>query len=142
MEFSQMNEQVFLGTNACCMIHFKADLLDRGVTCDISLEGERLDQPFGIDCFLWLPTVDHTPPSMHDTLVGVAALSEILKEGRSVYIHCKNGHGRAPTFFAAYLILKEGLEVNDAIARIAAKRPEIHLEPSQKQFLESLIPKR
>lgn len=142
MEYSQIEDQVFIGTNACCTTHFKTELLDKDVTCDISMEKERLDNPYGVDCFLWLPTVDHTPPSMHNTLVGLEALQEILRQGRKVYIHCKNGHGRAPTFFAAFLILKRGLHVEDAIARIAAKRPEIHIESNQKRFLESLHQQR
>ncbi len=142
MDFSLITEQVYIGTNTCCTTHFKLELLDKGVTCDISLEGERLDQPYGVDCFLWLPTVDHTPPSLHNALVGIEALSEMLRQGRKIYIHCKNGHGRAPTFFASYLILKEGLAVEDAVARIAAKRPEIHIVPSQKHFLEMLVSRR
>lgn len=142
MEYSKVDDLVFIGTNACCEMHFKQELLDKGVTCDISLEEDHLDRPFGIDCFLWLPTADHTPPSLQNTLIGVEALAEMLRQKQTVYIHCKNGHGRAPTFFAAFLILKRGLDVEDAIARIAAKRPEIHIESSQKEFLDSLIDRR
>jgi len=142
MEYSRIDDQLFIGTNACCVDHFKVELLDKGVTCDISLEGEALDRPYGVDCFLWLPTKDHTAPSMHNVLVGAEALHEMLRQGRTVYIHCKKGHGRAPTFLAAYYVLKHGLPVEDAIARIAAKRPEIHIEPPQKQLLESLSASR
>lgn len=142
MEYSRIEDHVFIGTNACCMDHFKEDLLDQGVTCDISLEAEQLDHPFGVDCFLWLPTTDHMPPTIHNVLVGVEALEEMLRQGRTVYIHCKNGHGRAPTFFAAFLILKRGLSAEDAIARISSKRPEIHIEPSQKALLEHLPSRR
>lgn len=142
MEFSQIDDQVFIGTNACCLDHFKAGLLDLGVTCDISLEGEMLDKPFGVDCFLWLPTADHTAPSMTNVGIGMEALDKMLKLGLKVYIHCKNGHGRAPTLYAAYLILKRGLSLEDAIARIAAKRKEIHLEEIQMQFLRLLAERR
>ncbi len=141
MEFSRIDSQVYIGTNACCMEHFKIELLDLGITCDISLEGEMLDQPFGVDCYVWLPTPDHTPPSLHDCRVGAAALEVMLKEGRKVYIHCKNGHGRAPTFYAAYLILKRGLDFEHAWEAIRASRPEAHLEPSQEAFLRGLTPK-
>jgi len=138
MEYSKMEDQIYIGTNACCMLHFKQELLDQGVTCDISVEGEALDQPIGVDCYLWLPTEDHTAPSLHNTLVGIEALDEMLRQGRNIYIHCKNGHGRSPTFFAAYLIKKRGLSLQDALARIVAKRPEIHLEQVQMDFLQSL----
>lgn len=139
MEYSRIEPNVFIGTNACCETHFKMELLDKGVTCDISLEFEKLDRPYGVDCFLWLPTKDHEPPSLHNLLVGAEALHEMLHQERKVYIHCKNGHGRAPTFFVAYLMLKRGIGLEDAIARVAAKRPEIHIEASQKRLLETLI---
>lgn len=138
MEYSKIDDQIYIGTNACCMTHFKQELLDKGVTCDVSLEGEAVDRPIGIDCYLWLPTKDHEAPKLNDALVGVEALHEMLRQGRNVYIHCKNGHGRAPTFFAAYLIKKRGLSLDDALARIAAKRPEIHLEQVQMNFLQGL----
>ena len=138
MAFSQIDSQVFIGTNACCMHHFKWELLSKGITCDISLEGEAIDQPFGVDCYLWLPTPDHTAPSEHTVRVGTAALDEMLKQGRKVYIHCKNGHGRAPAFYAAYLILKRGLDWETAWQAIVASRPEAHLEPTQLAFLQAL----
>ncbi|MCE9586520.1 dual specificity protein phosphatase family protein [Candidatus Uhrbacteria bacterium] len=138
MESSQIEAQVYIGTNACCTHHFKWGLLDNGVTCDISLEGETIDQPYGVDCFLWLPTADHQAPSMHNILTGAAALEEMLREGRKVYIHCKNGHGRAPTFYAAYLMLKRGLTMEQAWNIVKTSRPEAHLDPSQESLLRSL----
>ena len=138
MEFSQIEAQVFIGTNACCTHHFKQGLLNSGVTCDISLEGETIDQPYGVDCFLWLPTVDHAAPSLHNVLTGAAALQEMLREGRKVYIHCQNGHGRAPTFYAAYLILKRGFDFEQAWNIIKTSRPEAHLDADQESFLRSL----
>ncbi|HVM90599.1 MAG TPA: dual specificity protein phosphatase family protein [Verrucomicrobiae bacterium] len=138
MEFSQIDRQVYIGTNACCMDHFKLGLLDAGVTCDISLEGEMLDQPYGVDCYVWLPTPDHQAPTMHTIHVGIAALEEMLKDGRKVYIHCKNGHGRGPTFYAAYLILKRGMDFEHAWQAIKTSRPEAHLEPVQEAFLRGL----
>ena len=52
-----------------------------------------------------------------------------------MYIHCKNGHGRAPTLVAAYLTT-QGMSVEEAIALIKSKRPEIHLEQSQLQAIK------
>lgn len=138
MEFSQIEAQIFIGTNACCTHHFKSELLDKGITCDISLEGEMIDQPIGVDCFLWLPTPDHQPPTMHSLRIGCAALEEMLREGRSIYIHCKNGHGRAPTFYVAFLIMKRGRTFEDAWNIVKTSRPEAHLDPSQESLLRSL----
>jgi dual specificity MAP kinase phosphatase len=138
MEFSQIDSQIFIGTNACCIQHFKSELLDIGITCDISLEGEAVDQPFGVDCSAWLPTPDHSAPTLNVVRIGMAALDQMLKQERKVYIHCKNGHGRAPTFYAAFLILKHGMDWESAWHIVKTSRPEAHLEPAQEAFLRGL----
>lgn len=129
-EYNQITENIFLGTNACCIDHFKTELLEKGITADISLEKERLDASFGVDVFLWLPTIDHTPPTQKQFNTGVDTIASLIKSGYKIYIHCKNGHGRAPTLTAAYLITM-GMTADEAIARIKEKRPVIHLEESQ-----------
>ncbi|MBD3281626.1 hypothetical protein GF391_02660 [Candidatus Uhrbacteria bacterium] len=137
-EYNQITDQIYIGTNACCQMHFSKELLERGVSCDISLEGERVDKPEGVESYLWLPTIDHTPPTHDQAMIGIQALEEMIRLGKKIYIHCKNGHGRAPTFYAAFLILKRGLSVEAAIEAIRSKRPSIHLEESQINFLKSL----
>lgn len=141
-EYDEIDEGVIIGTNACCEIDFNKKLLENGVDADISLEAERVDQPYGVKTYLWLPTVDHTPPSRENIDLGVDALDTIISQGRKVYIHCKNGHGRAPTFYAAYLILKRGMTADDAVTHIMAKRPTAHIEESQLAFLKDLEPDR
>lgn len=137
-EYSEIDEHVTIGTNACCQTHFEKSLLAKGVTADISLESEAIDRPFGIHSYLWLPTVDHTPLSTENVLVGIAALKQMIKNGQKVYIHCKNGHGRGPTLYAAYLIKEAGMSPEAAVESIKAKRPGIHLEESQRIFLQKL----
>ena len=102
------------------------------------LEGETIDHPFGVETYVWLPTADHMPPSLDNIRTGIAALKQMLANGQKVYLHCKNGHGRAPTFFAAYLIKTEGLTPEEAVARIKAKRPGTHLKDRQWEFLRTL----
>lgn len=135
LEYSRVGKGVLLGTNARCREHFEKMLLGHGVTADISLEGERVDHPYGIDVYLWLPTTDHQAPDRVKVEVGIGALKHLLALGRTVYIHCKNVHGRAPTFYAAYLIATEGLSPEAAVARIKAARAGIHLEDVQWAFL-------
>jgi len=142
MDVTQIDDDVFIGTNACCMHHFTSELLNKGVTCDISLEGEALDQPFGVSTFLWLPTPDHAAPSITNVMIGTAALDEMLRQRQKVFIHCKNGHGRAPTFYMAFLILKRGISFEDALARITSKRMEIHLDEPQAALLRSLAERK
>lgn len=137
-DHSQIDENVFIGTNACCQMHFDSLLLQKGVTCDISLEEEHLDMPHGADIFLWLPTKDMTPPERRKFEVGAVALEEMVRDGYKVFIHCKNGHGRAPTFYIAYLILKQHLSLDAAFEAVKSHRPTMHLEPSQMEFLKSV----
>ena len=138
-EFNKIDEQVTIGTNACCTTHFDEDLIQKeGISADISLEEERVDNPYGVDAYLWLPVTDHTPPSMKQALVGIATLTQMLSQGMKVYIHCKNGHGRAPTFYAAYLIINEKMSADEAIKYILDKRPTAHFENAQQDFLRSL----
>ncbi len=134
-EYSKITDQIYIGTNACCTIHFKMELLNKGVKADISMEAERLDAAQGAQYFLWLPTRDHTAPTMKKLRVGTHALRELIDVGEKVYVHCRNGHGRAPSLVAAYFILK-GMSTDEAIATIKKKRRSIHIEPVQKRRLE------
>lgn len=141
-EYHQITDNIFIGTNQCCQMHFDQDLLEKGVTADISLEGERIDNPEGVGYFVWLPTADHTPPTMNQLYIGVENIKKFIDLGIKVYVHCKNGHGRAPTLVAAYFI-SQGKDVEAAIEAIRAKRPTIHIEDSQierlKEFRNELL---
>ena len=134
-EYSQITDQIFLGTNACCTIHFKKELLDNGVRADVSLEGERIDAAQGADYFLWLPTVDHTGPTITKLSIGVHALRELVEAGEKVYVHCKNGHGRGPSLVIAYFIFL-GDDFDTAFKKVKEKRESIHLEGNQEERLK------
>ncbi len=134
-EYNKITPHIYLGSNVCCFTHFSKELLSKGVEADISLEGERVDQPQGVDFYLWLPVKDHTAPTLKQLKFGVRAIDEFLKNKIKIYIHCKNGHGRAPTMLAAYFIYT-GKGVKEAIDFIAKKRPEIHIEPVQMKILQ------
>ena len=133
-DYDQINDDVFIGTNICCQVGFDRELLAKNVRADISLEELRVDAPTGVDYFLWLPTKDHEAPVPDKLAFGVQALEFLISRKIKVYIHCKNGHGRAPTLFVAYL-MKQGMEIDEAIQYIQSKRPAVRLHPPQ---LESL----
>lgn len=144
-DYDQITNEVFIGTNMCCQYGFSKELLSKGVRADISLEKDRTDAPDGVDYFLWLPTENGKPPNSKDLEIGVKFLDFLLSNKIKTFIHCKNGHGRAPTLFAAYLI-SQGMDVQDAINVIASKRPAIHLNELQIQalgeFKASIRPER
>jgi protein-tyrosine phosphatase len=124
-EYNKIIEYIYLGTNQCCQVHFKKELLKKGIKADISLEKERIDAPFGVDYYLWLPVKDHTAPSQKQLILGVNFIENLIKNKIKVYVHCQRGHGRAPTLVAAYLISK-GKTVEQAVESIKKKRPVVH----------------
>lgn len=137
-DYDQISQTVFIGTNMCCQFGFHRELLAKGVRADISLEKEKIDTPLGVDYFLWLPTKDMEAPTQDVLLMGVQALEFFEKRNIKVYIHCKNGHGRAPTLYLAYL-LHQGMSIESALVLLQKKRPSIHLNEIQMQALKEFV---
>ena len=134
LNYDFITDGIYIGTNQCCKTHFEEVLLKEGIAADISLEEERLDAPFGVEMYVWIPVKNHTPPTSDQFYFGVATLEKLVSLRKKIYVHCKNGHGRAPTLIAAYLI-KNGKTVEEAIGFIKSKRPAIHLQDEQKNAL-------
>lgn len=141
LEFNYITDGIYVGTNVCCQAHFDEKLASEGMTEDISLEEEQADTPFGVNSYLWLPVKDKSPPNSDQMEYGVASLETLIKLSKKVYVHCKNGHGRAPTLVAAYLIRVKGLTTDEAIAFIKERRLSIHPEDSQRRALDEFIQK-
>lgn len=135
-EFNEITNYIYIGTNQCCTIHFNNKLLKKGVKADISLEKKRLDQPFGVNYYLWLPTSDHKAPTLNQLFLGVSFIKNLVDKKIPVYVHCTNGHGRAPVLVAAYFVL-EGKTIEQAINLIKKKRPSIHPNKFQLNKLKS-----
>jgi len=135
-DYDQIDNDVFIGTNMCCQIGFDRELLTKNVKADISLEDDRVDAPRGVDYFLWLPTADHEAPTSDKLELGVYTLQFLAAKGVKVYIHCKHGHGRAPSLFIAYL-MKKGVGLDEAIATLKTRRPGIELSSHQLEALKA-----
>lgn len=135
IDYSVVKALIFIGTNTCCQSHFDESLLAKGVRADISLEAEHVDMPYGVDFYIWLPTKDHTPPTPEKIAYGVQTLKFFVDHKIPCYVHCKNGHGRAPTLVAAYLIACQDMTMDDAIRLVQEKRARAHIEPTQREAL-------
>lgn len=135
IDYSNIVDGIYIGTNQCCQTHFDEELKSAGIDADVSLEESRVDAPFGVSFYLWLPTKDQAAPTQEQLGFGVSALENLVATKKMIYVHCKNGHGRAPTLVAAYLI-KKGKTVDEAIDFIKSKRPSIHLQESQLDALK------
>ena len=138
LEYNKIADNIYIGTNQCCQMDFDDVLVKQGITYDISLEKERIDAPYGVTSYVWIPVEDHQAPTQEQLEFGAYVLEKIVSLGKKAYVHCKNGHGRAPTLVAAYLV-KNGKTVEEAIAFIKSKRPAIHIEDIQKEALEEFL---
>ena len=133
-EYNRITSHVYLGSNQCCKGHFRKSLLNKGIKAEVSLENESIDEPFGVDYFLWLPVKDKKAPSQKQLIAGAKFIRILVKNNIKLYVHCKRGHGRSPTMAAAYFIL-EGLNFKDAIRKVRAKR-RIHMTNAQIKALK------
>ena len=140
LEYDYIDDGIYIGTNQCCITHFSEVLKKEGIEADMSIEGEKVDHPFGVDFFVWLPVVDHTAPKLEQLQFGVVAIKKWIEMNKKIYVHCQNGHGRAPTMVAAYLISK-GMKASEAVEFIKEKRPSIHLKDVQVAVLEDFAKK-
>jgi len=135
LEYNYIDDGIYIGTNQCCKTHLDKKLQDEGIEVDISLEKIRVDAPFGVDFYIWIPTEDHTSPTQDQLEFGSSSLEKFVSMKKKIYVHCQNGHGRAPTMVAAYFIKNKGMSVDEAIEFIRSKRSTIHLEDVQKDAL-------
>jgi Dual specificity phosphatase, catalytic domain len=90
------------------------------------------DLPF-LDCFVndrvRLPVLDigelRDTMALYSMLPGVLPrIDEAINAGRSVLVHCHAGRQRSAAVTAAYLMVREGLDRDAAIAAVRAKRRE------------------
>lgn len=109
------------------------DLIDAGIAAVLSLQRHSVEGapvPVG-ERLVWanVPIEDGGEGGWDGvpTVEGLAAAVERIgawhREGRRVYLHCRQGIGRAPTVAIAYLTLARGMHLAHAIARVISRRP-------------------
>jgi len=134
-DYSRVSEYIYVGSDFCtgreCKLHSQ-EFEKMGVCVEINLAAEKKETPpDNIDIYSWIPVTDGYSPTQDQFLMGTSLINEAVLNKNTVYVHCKNGHGRGPTMVAAYLIRYKGLSLDGAIAEVKSKRPEIHIEKSQ-----------
>jgi protein-tyrosine phosphatase len=144
-DYSRITENIFIGSDLCkglsCPIH-GPEFEKLGILVEINLSVEKKETPpDGIDIYAWIPVADKHAPSPEQFDMGTSIINEAVMHGKNVYVHCKNGHGRAPTMVAAYFIRYQGKTVDEAVAMILSKRNEVHLEFEQREALGKFLEK-
>lgn len=108
---------------------------DTRCVVDLTSEMPRVFPELGLKYFC-LPMLD-TSVAPDDELAELVEL--IANEEGPLYLHCAMGHGRSATVAAA-LLLRRGLatSADDAIARLKAVRPSVHLHAAQRAAVSRL----
>jgi protein-tyrosine phosphatase len=89
---------------------------------DLQLSEEsKLAQVHGLR-FVSLPIEDRSvPPSWEDASQAIAKTTEMLRQGKNVAVHCRQGIGRSG-ILAAALLIKSGSTPGDALTQISGAR--------------------
>jgi hypothetical protein len=104
----------------------------------VNLRIEFDDRELGIapHTYLWLPTIDGTPPTVEQLAEAAQVIGEAIAAGRKVYVHCAAGVGRAPTAAAAYLV-STGMSPAEAVDLIKQRRPIVQMSRWQRERLDA-----
>lgn len=144
-DYTKIDEHIYIGSNLCkgnvCPIHSE-DFKLLGVCVEINLDDERKEiPPDDIESYTWMPVVDGYAPNEIQLSLGTSIMNEAITNGRTVYVHCRNGHGRSPTLVAAYYIRYKNMTTDKAIKFIEKSRPEVHIEDRQRKALDEFSKK-
>lgn len=106
-----------------------------GTRCVVDLTSElpRACPEVQVERYVCVPTLDTSVPADAEL---AALIDTLASEPGPMFVHCAMGHGRSATVAAA-LLIRRGLarDVDDAIAKLQAVRPRVHLHGVQRAAL-------
>ena len=128
--FSEVTSQIHVGGQYHS--YGWPELVRRGITGVVNMRGEFSDRRSNVvpPCYLHLPTVDNTPPTLEQLHQGAAFIQDEVDRGGKVYVHCWEGIGRGPTMAAAYFV-STGMTPEEAWKLIRKARPFIRPTDAQ-----------
>ena len=108
VSFDRITDLVYLGSRIASLDDYHR-LKAEGVRACVDMKQEGAD-PWTFEAFLWLPTVDHEPPSPMHLRMGIAFLRQCEQAKMPAFVHCMAGVGRSSTLVLAYLLAGEYAE--------------------------------
>jgi len=98
----------------------------------------RLADPYKVETQVWEKIKDTTPaPSIDWLRKQVKFIDEQRQAGKTVYVHCRNGVSRSGMVVVAYVMYKDKLPRDKALALVRTKRPITRPNPAfMKRLLE------
>lgn len=136
LSYNKIDDFIFAGNNLCCQSQFDKELLARGISADISLEAERMDNPRGVKYFFWFPWKEDAAPGVELMNLALRIVDALIAQNIKMYVHCRNGHGRTSTFLLSYFMYKNNIGVEQALDILRERRPSGHINGVQRQFLQ------
>ena len=84
---------------------------------------------------LSIPVKEFNAPSIDQLEEGAEFINQITFNNYKIYIHCREGVSRAPSFLIAYYIKFHKLTFEKALSKIKKKRLFVNILPEQKKSL-------
>ena len=82
-----------------------------------------------------LRLVDHGNLSISHLDAAVHLIGDWLDDGRRIYVHCRAGWQRSAAVAAGVVALRTGIGIDDALARVQARKPSADPLPHQRDDL-------
>src|SRR5262245_7548116 len=130
VSFDRITDYIWLGSRIASLDDYHR-LRAQGVRACVDMKQEGAD-PWTFEAFLWLPTLDHEPPSQAHLHMGIAFLRQCEREKFPVFVHCMAGVGRSSALVLAHLCAGEFRAPDAALRFLQERRPAVN--PTQAQF--------
>lgn len=131
VSFDPITDLIWVGSRISTLDDYHR-LRAQGVMACVDMKHEGAD-PWTFESFLWLPTVDHDPPTIAHLHMGIAFLRQCERARMPVFVHCLAGIGRSATLVLAHLMAGEYREqgVQAALDLMCTRRTCINPNPRQ-----------
>jgi Dual specificity phosphatase, catalytic domain len=130
VSFDRITDLIWLGSRIASLDDYHR-LRAQGVRACVDMKQEGAD-PWTFEAFLWLPTVDHEPPSRAHLHMGIAFLRQCEREKMPVFVHCMAGVGRSSSLLLAHLCAGRFPAAADALHFLQSRRPAVN--PTRAQY--------
>ena len=132
VSFDRVTDTLYLGSRISSLDDYHR-LRAQGVKACVDMKHEGAD-PWTFEAFVWLPTVDHEPPSQAHLHMGIGFLRQCERASLQVFVHCMAGVGRSTTMVLAHLLAGQFRDsgTRAALEFLMSRRPVIN--PTQLQI--------